>query len=198
MVAPKPCCGSDEIAMDAAATERDWFNLQDAAGLVLAKGMFLRLTIACCLASISAAQGHLRDRDMRVWIFFSSTLIQSLPLLHPLPSRALPSTRRRPSRRVPQSATRAIAAAANGFVATLGESQQGKLIYDFGDEAQRKRWHYFPPGMFPRGGLRVGDLAERQRAAAMRVLAAALSPQGPIRGMEPLGSRRHGSERNAE
>ena len=37
---------------------------------------------------------------------------------------------------------------------------------------------YFPPGMFPRGGLRVGDLAERQRAAAMRVLAAALSPQG--------------------
>ena len=25
--------------MDAAARERDWFNLQDAAGLVLAKGM---------------------------------------------------------------------------------------------------------------------------------------------------------------
>ena len=99
-------------------------------------GMFLRLTIACCLASISAAQD------------------------------------------IPQSATREIAAAANEFVATLDESQQGKLIYDFRDEAQRKRWHYFPPGMFPRGGLRVGDLAERPRAAAMRVLAAALSPQG--------------------
>jgi hypothetical protein len=83
--------------MDAAATERDWFNLQDTAGLVLAKGMFLRLTIACCLASISAAQD------------------------------------------IPQSATREIAAAANEFVATLGESQQGKLIYDFRDETQRKR-----------------------------------------------------------
>lgn len=98
--------------------------------------MLLRLTIACCLASISAAED------------------------------------------IPPSATREIAAAANVFVATLDESQQGKLIYDFRDEAQRKRWHYFPPGMFPRGGLRVGDLAERQRAAAMRVLAAALSPQG--------------------
>ena len=98
--------------------------------------MFLRFTIACCLASTLAAQD------------------------------------------IPQSATREIAAAANEFVATLDESQQGKLIYDFRDEAQRKRWHYFPPGMVPRGGLRVGDLAERQRAAAMRVVAAALSPQG--------------------
>ena len=89
--------------MDASATER-WFNLPDAAGLVLAKGMFLRLTIACCLASISAAQD------------------------------------------IPQSATREIAAAANEFVATLDESQQGKLIYDFRDEAQRKRWSYFPRG----------------------------------------------------
>ena len=53
--------------------------------------------IACCLASISAAQD------------------------------------------IPQSATREIAAAANEFVATLDESQQGKLIYDFRDEAQRKR-----------------------------------------------------------
>jgi hypothetical protein len=91
--------------------------------------MFLRLTIACCFASISAAQD------------------------------------------IPQSATREIAAAANEFVGTLDESQRGKLIYDFRDEAQRKRWHYFPPGMFPRGGLRVGDLAERQRAAAMPGLA---------------------------
>src|SRR3712207_4260639 len=96
--------------------------------------MFLRLAIACCLVSVSAAQ------------------------------------------EIPQSATREIAAAANEFVATLDESQQGKLIYDFRDDAQRKR--HFPPGMFPRGGLRVGDLAERQRAAAMGVLAAALSPQG--------------------
>ncbi len=81
--------------------------------------MFLRLTIACCLASTLAAQD------------------------------------------IPQSATREIAAAANEFVATLDESQQGKLIYDFRDEAQRKRWHYLPPGMFPRGGLRVGDIELR-------------------------------------
>ena len=87
--------------MDAAATERDWFNLQGRSRLVLAKGMFLRLTIGCCLASVLAAQDN------------------------------------------PQSATREIAAAANEFVATLDESRQGNLIYDFMDEAQRKRWSYF-------------------------------------------------------
>ena len=84
--------------------------------------MFLRLTIACCLASTLAAQ------------------------------------------EIPQSAAREIAGAADEFVATLDASQQSKLIYDFRDEAQRKRWHYFPPGMFRRGGLRVGDLAERRAA----------------------------------
>ncbi|SPE56924.1 conserved exported hypothetical protein [Verrucomicrobia bacterium] len=75
-------------------------------------------------------------------------------------------------------ATKRIAATANKFLASLGESQRAKVVYDFKDEAQRKRWSNFPTGIFRRAGLRMGDLAQPQREAALAVLAAALSPQG--------------------
>src|SRR5437763_1884543 len=71
-----------------------------------------------------------------------------------------------------------IADAAKKFVATLDDGQLGKVVFDFKDEAQRKRWSNFPSGIFQRAGLRMGDLTPPQREAAMAVLAAALSPQG--------------------
>jgi len=71
-----------------------------------------------------------------------------------------------------------LAAAAKKFMATLNEEQRGKLVFDFKDEAQRKRWSNFPTGIFRRGGLRMGDLTQAQRDAAMAILAVALSPQG--------------------
>jgi hypothetical protein len=75
-------------------------------------------------------------------------------------------------------ATEAIAAAAKRFLASLDDGQRAKAVYDFKDEAQRKRWSNLPTGIIQRAGLRMGDLTPPQRDAAMAVLAAALSPQG--------------------
>jgi hypothetical protein len=76
------------------------------------------------------------------------------------------------------SATGEIAAATKKFLTTLDESQRGKVVYEFKDEAQRKRWSNLPTGAVQRGGLRMGDLTKPQREAAMAVLAAALSRHG--------------------
>ena len=75
-------------------------------------------------------------------------------------------------------ATGKIAAAGKSFLASLDETQRGKVVFGFKDEAQRKRWSNLPVGMFKREGLRMGDLTKAQRDAAMALLAAALSPQG--------------------
>jgi hypothetical protein len=76
------------------------------------------------------------------------------------------------------NATTEIAAATKKFLNTLDDTQRGKAIFDFKDDAQRKRWSNLPTGAFRRAGLRMGDLTKPQRDAAMAVLAAALSPQG--------------------
>lgn len=70
------------------------------------------------------------------------------------------------------------AAAAQRFLDTLDDSQRGKVVFDFKDEEQRKRWSNLPAGIFRRAGLRMGDLTDEQRDAAMEVLEAALSTQG--------------------
>src|SRR4051812_39240854 len=71
-----------------------------------------------------------------------------------------------------------IAAAAKKFLATLDDAQRGKAVFDFKDDAQRKRWSNLPSPMFQRAGLRVGDLTSAQRDAVLALLKAALSPQG--------------------
>jgi hypothetical protein len=71
-----------------------------------------------------------------------------------------------------------IATAANKFLATLDEGQRGKVVFDFKDEAQRKRWSNLPTTIVKRAGLRMGDLSKAQRDAVLALLAAALSPQG--------------------
>lgn len=70
------------------------------------------------------------------------------------------------------------AAAADKLLATLDDAQHAKVVFDFKDAEQRKRWSNLPTAMVKRGGLRMGDLTPPQRQAAMAVLAAALSPQG--------------------
>ena len=71
-----------------------------------------------------------------------------------------------------------IEATAKKFLATLDDAQRAKVVFDFKDEAQRKRWSNLPTTMVKREGLRMGDLTRPQRDAAMAVLEAALSPQG--------------------
>ena len=75
-------------------------------------------------------------------------------------------------------AAKEIAATANNFLASLDDGQRAKVVFSFKDEAQRKRWSNLPTGIFRRAGLRMGDLTQPQRDAAMAVLAAALSPRG--------------------
>jgi hypothetical protein len=71
-----------------------------------------------------------------------------------------------------------IAVAAKAFLGTLDDTLRDKVVFDFKDEAQRKRWSNFPTIAFKRGGLRMDDLTKPQRDAAMKVLRASLSPQG--------------------
>jgi hypothetical protein len=78
----------------------------------------------------------------------------------------------------PGAPTVGIVAAAKKFLATLDDAQGEKVVFDFKDEAQRKRWSNLPTAIFKRQGLRMGDLTKPQREAVLAVLAAALSAQG--------------------
>src|SRR5882724_10680335 len=84
------------------------------------------------------------------------------------------------AQRVPETDSRAagIAAASKNFLGTLDDAQRSKVVFDFKDAEQRKRWSNLPVGNVPRTGMRMGDLTQPQREAAMAVLKAALSPQG--------------------
>jgi uncharacterized protein DUF3500 len=75
-------------------------------------------------------------------------------------------------------ATSETTTAANTFLATLDDAQRSKATYDFKDAAQRKNWSNLPTSFVKRGGLRLGDLTQAQRDAAMSVVEAALSPEG--------------------
>src|SRR4051812_9368905 len=46
-----------------------------------------------------------------------------------------------------------VASAAKKFLATLDDTQRGKVQFDFGDDAQRKRWSNLPVSAVPRAGL---------------------------------------------
>jgi len=73
--------------------------------------------------------------------------------------------------------TARIVAAANAFLATLGDAGRAKVSFDFNSE-QKRKWSNFPPGIYPRNGLRMGDLSTAQRDAVFALLANALSQRG--------------------
>src|SRR5579859_3087655 len=78
----------------------------------------------------------------------------------------------------PSSVASTIVASANGFLSSLDEGQRSKVLFDFNDAAQRVKWSNLPTTMVARAGLKMGDLSEAQRKAAMGLLAAALSKRG--------------------
>src|SRR4051812_24313625 len=84
----------------------------------------------------------------------------------------------KPADKAADKGTEVAVAAAKKFLATLDDGQRGKVVFDFKDDAQRKRWSNLPSPMFQRAGLRMGDLTPPQREAALAVLAAALSKRG--------------------
>jgi hypothetical protein len=70
-----------------------------------------------------------------------------------------------------------VVAAAKAFLATLDDAGRAKVSFAFNSE-QKTKWSNFPVGIYPRNGLRWGDLTAAQREAALKLLATALSQQG--------------------
>ena len=92
-------------------------------------------------------------------------------------SLAAPPSPSPPGPTAAADATARIVASAQAFLATLDEAGRAKVQFPF-DSPQRARWSNLPSGIFKREGLRLGDLAQAQRAAAMALLSTALSQEG--------------------
>lgn len=67
--------------------------------------------------------------------------------------------------------------AADAFLATLSAPEKAKATFGF-TSSQRTGWSNLPSGIFQRNGLRLGDLTQQQRDAALNLVAAALSRDG--------------------
>lgn len=68
--------------------------------------------------------------------------------------------------------------AAEALLAKLDAAEREALLFSFDDQEQRRRWSNLPVGMFPRRGLRMGDLSGQQQDAVMSLLKATLSERG--------------------
>jgi hypothetical protein len=74
--------------------------------------------------------------------------------------------------------TAEVVAAADAFLKTLSDDQKETVQYDFDDEAKAKGWSNFPTSLAERNGIEFADLDDDQKAAALKVMEAALSEQG--------------------
>jgi hypothetical protein len=77
----------------------------------------------------------------------------------------------------PPLVTARVVEAANAFLSTLSVAERAKCTFDF-TSSQRTGWSNLPNGIFQRNGMRVGDMTPRQHAAALALVAAALSREG--------------------
>ena len=68
--------------------------------------------------------------------------------------------------------------AAEALLQELSESQREQLLFSFDDEQQRRHWSNLPTRIFPRSGLRMRDLNERQTEAVLGLLRSTLSERG--------------------
>src|SRR5215467_6018720 len=68
-------------------------------------------------------------------------------------------------------------AKAKAFLESLDAQQRGKALLPF-DSSKKPSWSNLPVTMVSRNGLRLGELTQQQRAAALDALAAVLSKQG--------------------
>ena len=102
-------------------------------------------------------------------------LLIMLPVAAGSMQRATPPS---PAVAAPQGAvTTRVVAAANAFLATLNDAERAKGTFGF-TSSQRTGWSNLPSGIFQRNGLRFGDMTPQQRAAALALVAAALSREG--------------------
>lgn len=75
-------------------------------------------------------------------------------------------------------AQQAMGDAANAFLANLDEQQRVLLVATLEDEAARTDWSNLPSAMYPRTGLPLSALDDRQRIAFHDLMAATMSGQG--------------------
>ena len=69
-----------------------------------------------------------------------------------------------------QETTPTIVAAANAFLATLSDTEQDTVLFDWTDTAQKQRWSNFSTGAFTRASLMWGDMSEPQQNAWLQVM----------------------------
>lgn len=112
-----------------------------------------------------------------------STTRVSLIVLVLAMSLTAASRQRSPAASGAPDVTMKVVAAANAFLATLTQPQRASGTFAF-NSPQRTNWSNLPSGIFRRNGLRLGDLTAPQRAAALAVVAAALSTDGYHKVME--------------
>ena len=69
------------------------------------------------------------------------------------------------------------AKAAEEFLNILSDEQKEQVRYDYDDETKSTSWSNFPVTFVERSGIKLGDLNETQRAAALKVLKALLNDE---------------------
>lgn len=69
------------------------------------------------------------------------------------------------------------AKAAEEFLSTLSDEQKEQVRYDYNDETKSTSWSNFPVTFVERSGIKLSDLGETQRAAALKVLKALLNDE---------------------
>jgi hypothetical protein len=67
--------------------------------------------------------------------------------------------------------------AANTFLDLLDANARAKALFPF-DSPQKKNWSNLPSGIFQRNSLRLGDMTQPQRDAALALMATVLSRDG--------------------
>ncbi len=92
-------------------------------------------------------------------------------------SLSVPASTSAPAQTAAADATARIVASAQALVAALDEAGRARVQFPY-DGPQKARWSNLPTGIFKRDGLRLGDLTQAQRGAAMALLSTALSQEG--------------------
>ena len=88
----------------------------------------------------------------------------------------LPAQRTSPAG-TPADTTTRIVKAAEDVLSTIDGPARAKLVFPF-ESPQKTNWSNLPSGIYKRNSLKIGDLTAPQRAAVMKLLAAALSADG--------------------
>src|SRR5262245_25360579 len=106
-------------------------------------------------------------------------LLVAITLVIVMPLAATPLQRAAaPAPQVSAGGTTAKAvAAANAFLATLGDAERAKALFPF-TSPQKTNWSNLPSGIYERHSLRLGDVTPAQRDAAMALVAVVLSREG--------------------